>query len=58
MFGAYDPKGGAAGSAFSLLSSDNRFNHHTECGGGILELECAEQLRGFLNRGVEKSGFK
>ncbi|VAX05574.1 tRNA-specific adenosine-34 deaminase [hydrothermal vent metagenome] len=48
VFGAYDPKGGAAGSVFSLLPSDNRFNHHTECDGGILESECAKQLRDFF----------
>ena len=48
VFGAHDPKGGAAGSAFDLLSSDNRFNHRVECTGGVLEQECAELLQAFF----------
>ncbi len=48
VFGAYDPKGGAAGSKFSLLPPDDRFNHRLECGGGLLEQECGDLLRGFF----------
>jgi len=48
VFGAHDPKSGASGSVFNLLPSDNRFNHRTECEGGVLEQVCAEQLRAFF----------
>ena len=48
VFGAYDPKGGAAGSLFNLLPSDERFNHRVKCEGGLLEDMCAEQLRAFF----------
>jgi len=37
-----------SGSVFNLLPSDNRFNHRTECEGGVLEQVCAEQLRAFF----------
>jgi len=48
LFGAPDPKGGACGSVFDLLPSDARFNHRTECAGGILETECSALLRDFF----------
>lgn len=48
VFGAYDPKGGAAGSLFNLLPSDERFNHQVKCEGGLLGDICAEQLRDFF----------
>ncbi len=48
VFGAYDPKGGAAGSRFNLLPPDDRFNHSLECEGGLLEQECGDLLRGFF----------
>ena len=48
VFGATDPKGGACGSVFRLLPSDERFNHRTECTGGVLADECAELLRSFF----------
>jgi len=47
VFGAYDSKTGAAGSVFPLLSSD-KFNHRVEITGGVLETQCAEQLRNFF----------
>lgn len=50
VFGAYDPKGGAAGSRFNLLPPDSRFNHRLECVGGLLEPECGELLRGFFRQ--------
>jgi tRNA(adenine34) deaminase len=50
VFGAPDPKSGACGSVFDLLPSDARFNHRTECGGGILAEECAWVLRRFFQR--------
>jgi tRNA(adenine34) deaminase len=48
VFGATDPKGGAAGSVFDLLPSDQRFNHRVSVDGGVLADLCAEQLRGFF----------
>jgi tRNA(adenine34) deaminase len=50
FFGARDPKGGACGSVFDLLPSDARFNHRTECTGGILADECGALLRGFFKK--------
>lgn len=48
VFGAYDPKGGAAGTVFDLLPSDGRFNHRVMCEGGVLEQACADQLKAFF----------
>jgi len=48
IYGAADPKGGACGSVFDLLPSDERFNHRTACRGGLLEADCAETLRAFF----------
>ena len=50
VYGARDPKGGACGSVFDLLPSDARFNHRTECDGGVLEEECAALLRSFFRQ--------
>jgi tRNA(adenine34) deaminase len=50
VFGAADPKGGACGSVFGLLPADARFNHRTECTGGVLADECGEGLRAFFRR--------
>lgn len=47
VFGAYDPKTGAAGSAFDLLA-DKRHNHTIEITGGILEQDCAAILQEFF----------
>jgi tRNA(adenine34) deaminase len=47
VFGAYDPKTGAAGSVFSLIQS-NRHHHSIECSGGVLHRECADILRNFF----------
>ncbi len=49
VFGAFDPKGGAA-SVFNLLPPDARFNHRLACRGGLLEEECACMLRDFFRR--------
>ncbi len=48
VYGAADPKAGAAGSVFNLLASD-RLNHRAEITGGVLEAECADLLRGFFH---------
>lgn len=50
VFGAFDPKGGAAGSRFDLLPPDDRFNHRLDCMGGVLERECGDLLRGFFQQ--------
>ena len=46
-FGAYDPKGGTAGSLMNLLT-DERFNHRAYVEGGILEEECGQLLTNFF----------
>ncbi len=48
VYAARDPRGGAAGSVFDLLPSDQRFNHRIECEGGLLEMESGERLRQFF----------
>ncbi len=57
VFGATDPKSGAAGSAFDLLSSP-KFNHSVEIQSGILAEECAERLRAFFLKKREKKTKK
>ena len=47
VFGAYDPKGGAAGSVFEILGTD-KLNHRLEFTGGVLEQECANLLSEFF----------
>ncbi|MEN8176933.1 MAG: tRNA adenosine(34) deaminase TadA, partial [Pseudomonadota bacterium] len=48
IFAARDPRGGAAGSAFSILPSEAPFNHRVEVAGGLLEAESSELLRAFF----------
>jgi tRNA(adenine34) deaminase len=47
VFGAYDPKGGAAGSVFDVLGTD-KLNHRVEVEGGVLAEECGAMLRDFF----------
>ena len=47
VFGAYDPKAGAAGSAIDLTDSA-AFNHRFEVNGGVLAEECGEVLKSFF----------
>jgi len=58
VFGARDPRTGAAGSVFDLLPSDQRFNHRTLCEGGVLAEECGDRLRAFFRarRGAVAAG--
>jgi len=49
VFGAYDPKAGAAGSVIDLTDSP-AFNHHFEVNGGILAGECGAVLSGFFDK--------
>jgi tRNA(adenine34) deaminase len=50
IYGASDPKGGAAGSVFDLLPSDDRFNHRVEITDGVMADECSHQLSQFFRR--------
>jgi tRNA(adenine34) deaminase len=47
VFGATDPKTGAAGSILDLFANQ-RLNHHATVTGGLLEDECAGLLRQFF----------
>lgn len=47
VFGAYDPKAGAAGSAIDLSDSPS-FNHRFEINGGVLTEECGAVLKAFF----------
>ena len=53
VFGAFDLKTGAAGSAINLIG-DGVHNHRIEVLGGVLEGECRELLQGFF-RGKRSS---
>ena len=48
VFGAWDPRQGAAGSTFNLVSSD-AMNHRVDSFGGVLSEECGALLRGFFS---------
>ncbi len=48
VFGAADPRTGAAGSVFDLLPSDQRFNHRTECEGGVEAEASSQMLKAFF----------
>lgn len=47
VFGATDPKTGAAGSVIDLFGVD-RLNHHAEVVGGVRAEECGALLSGFF----------
>jgi tRNA(adenine34) deaminase len=47
VFGAWDPRQGAAGSAFNLVASE-AMNHSVDAFGGVLSDECGALLRGFF----------
>src|SRR5213595_3939435 len=47
VYGAPDPKAGAAGSIFDILS-EPRLNHRPEVAGGLLKAECAALLTDFF----------
>lgn len=49
VFGAYDPKTGAAGSIMNIV--DNiQLNHRVKIAGGVLEDKCATILRNFFSK--------
>lgn len=47
VFGAWDPRQGAAGSAFNLVAAE-AMNHRIDAFGGVLSQECGALLRGFF----------
>ncbi len=49
VFGAYDPKAGAAGSATDLIGS-RALNHRFEVNGGVLADECGALLKDFFRK--------
>ncbi len=57
VFGARDPKTGAAGSVIDLFA-EARLNHHANVSGGVLAEECGALLSDFFaaRRGKAKGG--
>ena len=47
VFGAGDPKAGAAGGVVNLFE-DARLNHHASVRGGLMQVECAALLQQFF----------
>lgn len=47
VYGAFDPKTGAAGSVVNLFDR-KQLNHHTSVVGGVMEKECAQALQDFF----------
>ena len=47
VFGAFDPKAGAAGSIYNL-AADSRLNHRIEVISGIMEKECRALMQSFF----------
>ncbi|MDP2760998.1 MAG: tRNA adenosine(34) deaminase TadA [Sideroxyarcus sp.] len=47
VYGAKEPKTGAAGSVFNLFT-ESRLNHHARIEGGVLADECGEMLSDFF----------
>jgi tRNA(adenine34) deaminase len=47
VFGAHDPKAGAAGSVLDVLAEPS-LNHRPQVTGGVLEADCAALLAGFF----------
>ncbi len=59
VYGASDPKTGAAGTIFNLLNHNN-LNHKVSCTGGVKADECSQLLSQFFKkrRDVKKSASK
>jgi len=47
VFGAHDPKTGAAGSVLNLFA-ETRLNHHARIHGGVMAEECGKVLSDFF----------
>lgn len=55
VFGAPDPKTGAAGGVIDLFAVE-RLNHHAQVQGGVLAQECGALLRAFFREKRENNG--
>jgi tRNA(Arg) A34 adenosine deaminase TadA len=53
VFGAAEPKTGAAGSVLNLFDHE-QLNHQTKVTGGVLAAECAQVLQGFFEQRREQ----
>jgi tRNA(adenine34) deaminase len=49
VFGAYDPKAGAAGTLFTI-TEDERLNHRAQTLGGVLDAECGAILKEYFKK--------
>jgi tRNA(adenine34) deaminase len=49
VFGARDPKAGAAGTLYNI-PRDTRLNHRCEVRGGVMEAQCASLLTEYFRR--------
>ncbi|MCH9027054.1 MAG: tRNA adenosine(34) deaminase TadA [Proteobacteria bacterium] len=49
VYGAADPKTGAAGSVFNLVQADS-LNHRLDVEGGVMAKECGELLKDFFRK--------
>lgn len=47
VFGTWDPRQGAAGSAFNLVTA-RELNHRVDCFGGVLAEDCGALLKRFF----------
>jgi tRNA(adenine34) deaminase len=56
VFGAKDPKTGAAGSVIDLFAEE-RLNHHAEVVGGVRAEECGALLSNFFAARRQKTSF-
>ena len=54
VFGAYDPKTGAAGSVYDTLQHEHNL-HKLDVQGGVLALGCSEQLKRFFRSKRQKT---
>lgn len=54
VFGAYDKKGGCAGTLMNFLD-ENEFNHKVEVSGGVMEKECGNILSDFFRKIRQKN---
>jgi tRNA(adenine34) deaminase len=59
VFGAHDPKWGAAGSLYDF-AHDHRLNHQPEIVAGVCGEDCRALMRGFFKqkRGLSKRSFQ
>ena len=57
VFGAFDPKTGAAGSVFNTLQDEANL-HKLSVTGGVLAEQCSEQLRAFFRERRKSKNIK